>query len=264
MGNSFENIKLVIWDMDQTFWEGILSEESVRWVDRNINIVRELTDAGIMNSICSKNDEKEVLSELDKIGIRELFVFPSVNWESKGPRIQEMLSNMGLRAQNVLFIDDEALNREEVVFYNDGIVVSGPEVLASLAMYASDVQKRDTEHLRLKQYKILEEKIEEKITSASNEEFLYNSNIRVEIGTDCSKNLERISELVLRTNQLNYTKVRSSKEELQELLNNPAYRCGYVSVRDKFGDYGIVGFFAKKDMQLLHFLFSCRTIRNGH
>jgi hypothetical protein len=33
-----------------------------------------------------------------------------------------------------------------------------------------------------------------------------------------------------------------------------------VTGKDRFGDYGIVGFYAKKDNRLEHFLFSCRTM----
>lgn len=260
MSIPFENIKLVIWDLDQTFWEGVLSEGPVQLIEKNIRTVRKLTDAGIINSICSKNDEKTVLAQLKKAGIRELFVFLSVNWEPKGQRIREMLSDMGLRAQNTLFLDDEALNREEAAFYNPGLFTGGMEELAQLADYAEHITAKDSEHSRLKQYQILEVKREARKDSGSNEEFLRKSNIRVEIGTDCMEHLDRIWELVKRTNQLNYTKLRSTREELQALIENPEYDCGYVSVTDKFGAYGIVGFYAKKERQLVHFLFSCRTL----
>ena len=49
-------------------------------------------------------------------------------------------------------------------------------------------------------------------------------------------------------------------EELEAILNDKTYDCGYVTVKDRFGDYGIVGFFAKKGDELEHFLFSCRTM----
>ena len=49
-------IKLVIWDLDDTFWKGTISEEPVEQISRNIKLVRDLTDRGIVNTICSKND----------------------------------------------------------------------------------------------------------------------------------------------------------------------------------------------------------------
>ena len=52
-------------------------------------------------------------------------------------------------------------------------------------------------------------------------------------------------------------------EELRELIANKDIKKGYVSVKDKFGDYGIVGFFAVENNKLIHFLFSCRTVGQG-
>ena len=53
----FDKIKLVIWDLDETFWKGTFSEGNVEIPDRNRNLLALLTDIGIVNSICSKNDE---------------------------------------------------------------------------------------------------------------------------------------------------------------------------------------------------------------
>ena len=50
-----KTIKLVIWDLDETFWKGTLSEGSVVVPDENAQLVKDLTDCGIINSISSKN-----------------------------------------------------------------------------------------------------------------------------------------------------------------------------------------------------------------
>lgn len=47
-------IKLVIWDLDETFWEGTLSEEGISIIEDNLKLVKELSKRGIVNSICSK------------------------------------------------------------------------------------------------------------------------------------------------------------------------------------------------------------------
>ena len=64
----------------------------------------------------------------------------------------------------------------------------------------------------------------------------------------------------MRSNQLNYTKNRVGIEELEAVMKSPDYDCGYVTVTDRFGDYGIVGFYAKTGERLEHFFFSCRTM----
>ena len=85
----------------------------------------------------------------------------------------------------------------------------------------------------------------------------------MEIHKDCVEQIDRIVELVGRTNQLNFTKLRSTKEELLEQLNQCNVDAGYVTVRDNFGDYGIVGFYLIRNGKCVHFLFSCRTIGQG-
>lgn len=259
----FEKIKLIIWDLDETFWKGTLSEESVTIPEENCRLVERLTDIGIVNSICSKNDWEPVKAELKKQGMLEYFVFPSVNWEAKGNRVKQLIQNMQLRPANVLFLDDNPSNREEVRYFCPEIMVDSPEAIAQLLADAQASPKKDSDHKRLKQYRVLEEKNQEKQQYNSNEEFLIESNIHVEIEHDCVNQLERIHDLVMRSNQLNFTKVRSSQEELKKLFGDSDVQSGYVSVADRFGDYGIVGFYAIKENRLIHFTFSCRTLGMG-
>lgn len=259
----FDRIKLVIWDMDETFWKGTITEGDICIPEEHIKLIKDLTDAGIINSICSKNDLDQVVSELDKNGLKEYFVFPSVNWEPKGNRIKQIVADMQLRPVNVLFIDDNSSNLGEAKHYCDGIMTATPDMILQLIKDAETCEKKDLEHKRLKQYKVLEEKQSERTNYSSNEAFLMESGIKVELGYDCIDQISRIHDLILRSNQLNFTKIRSSDEELAELLSDENYDCGYVSVTDKFGDYGIVGFYAKTGNKLEHFVFSCRTLGMG-
>lgn len=261
----FDKIKLVIWDMDQTFWKGVISEGNIEVIEENIELVKELTDCGIVNSISSKNDYDVVMAELEKLGIKKYFVFADINWDSKGEQIKNKLNDMHLRAENTLFIDDEIHNLEETVFYNDGIMVGEPSIIPKLARYISKKEKKDLEHSRLKNYILLEEKREVSNSFSSKEDFLQYSNIEVCIKKDCENRVDRIVELVARTNQLNYTKKRDTQEEIEKLLHNENLDKGYVCVKDRFGDYGIVGFycFDSDGDKLEHLLFSCRIVGMG-
>lgn len=259
----FDKIKLIIWDLDETFWNGTLSEGSVNIPEENRQLIVRLTDIGIVNAICSKNDWEPVKNELERQKMLQYFVFPSVNWEPKGNRVKELIHNMQLRPANVLFLDDNPSNREEVRYFSPDIMVDGPEVIAQLLKDAQSSSKTDYEHKRLNQYRVLEEKNHEKLHYSSNEEFLIESNIHVSIQHDCLNQLDRIHDLILRSNQLNFTKVRSSLEELRTTIEDHDIQSGYVSVVDRFGDYGVVGFYAVRKNQLLHFAFSCRTLGMG-
>lgn len=254
------SIKLIIWDLDDTFWSGTLSEGGVGAPEENIRLLKDLTDCGIINSICSKNDFEPTKNRLQELGVWELFVFPSINWESKGPQLKEKLDKMALRPVNVLFLDDNLSNLGEARHFLPEIQTGGPELIPELIRQVASLERKDPKHKRLAQYKILETKDQASKSFASNEAFLYDSHIRVEIHEDCQNQIERIHELLLRSNQLNYTKKRISIEELESILTDPDYMCGYLTVKDRYGDYGIVGFYAKKGDSLEHFLFSCRTM----
>ncbi len=259
----FDKIKLVIWDLDDTFWRGTLSEGGVEEIASNVALVKRLTDIGIVNSICSKNDEEPTVERLKEIGIEEYFVFKSIDWTPKGQRIQKIITDMGLRDVNVLFLDDNPVNLNEAAHYNPGLMIAEPQIIEALTRWAQEQTPADLSHKRLKQYKVLEEKMRSKGEFSNNLDFLYSTKTVVKIHRDCSKEFERIYELIHRTNQLNYTKKRISKEELETILNDSSYDCGYVTVKDRFGDYGIVGFFAVKEGRAEHLLFSCRAIGQG-
>lgn len=263
MNFDLKDIKLVIWDLDMTFWSGALTEDGIEGIPENIALVKALSEKGIINSICSKNDFEQAKAELEKLQIWDCFVFPSINWEAKGARIKSMIEEMALRPVNVLFIDDNHLNRKEAEFFCPEIKTCSEKETPEIIAQAQLLESSDKELTRLKRYKILEEKRLAKNTFDSNGEFLYASDIRVDILRNCEDFADRIHELIMRTNRLNFTKIRLTPEELHALLSDKSYDCGLVNVSDKYGDYGTVGFFAVKNNRAEHFLFSCRTLGMG-
>lgn len=260
-----EKIKLVIWDLDETFWKGTLSEGEVEISNQNVEIVKELTRRGIINSVSSKNDFDRAKNQLQRVGIWEYFVFPSIDWAPKGQNIKRIIENCQLRAPNVLFIDDNIGNRKEAQYYNDGINVANESIIPQLLGMVELKGKDDSGLSRLKQYKILENKAEAKATYNDNATFLRDSNIKVKFYTNCKEKKDRIFELINRTNQLNYTKNRLTEEELELILDNPLVENVCLRVVDRFGDYGICGYYAyeRNSHKLLHFLFSCRILNLG-
>ena len=255
-----KTIKLIVWDLDDTFWTGTLSEGGATAIDANIQLVKDATDAGIINSICSKNEPEPTIAHLKKLGIWDYFVFASINWDNKGARLAHMIDSMALRPQNVLFLDDNVHNLQEAKHHLPLLQIAEPNVIPELITQVAALPKKDTAHKRLKQYKVLEEKAEAAKSFDSNEQFLYSSNIRVTMHTDCENQIERLHDLILRSNQLNFTKKRISEEELRTLIADKDVTCGYVSVTDNYGDYGIVGFYAIRNNEAEHFVFSCRTM----
>ena len=260
-----EKIKLVIWDLDETFWKGTLSEGEVQIIAENVEIIKELTRRGIVNSISSKNDFEPAKAKLTEAGVWEYFIFPSINWNPKGENVKNIICDCQLRAPNILFIDDNVSNRKEVEHYNEGINTLSEKDINNLLSLPELKGKDDSSLSRLKQYKILEKKHEVRSEYSDNKTFLRESAIKIRIVHDVLLYKDRILELINRTNQLNFTKVRLDAKELDILLSDDNFDNACIEVRDIFGDYGICGFYSydRDNKKLQHFLFSCRILNLG-
>jgi len=267
-------IKIVIWDLDETFWDGTLSEGAITWNAEHSRIVRELCARGIVSSICSKNDEEAVKRVLAERSMWEYFVFPEISWNPKGEAIRRLLHSAQLRAENALFIDDNPMNLEEAAFSNPGIICAGPESIAGLLDDPRVEGKEDPDMTRLAHYRILENRQQFAAKSdLDNTSFLRQSGIRVRIEHDVGAHLDRIIELANRSNQLNYTKIRfnenieTARTELLAQISEPNGQSACIFVKDDYGDYGLVGFYLIKTgnlkTKLKHFLFSCRILNMG-
>ena len=271
-----EPVRLVIWDLDETFWSGTLTEGGITYRRAFHDIVLELARRGIVSSICSKNDHDAVRDILVREGIWDSFVFASINWESKGPRLAALVEAIQLRAPTVLFIDDNAMNRAEAQHFVPGIQVADETIIPTLLDNPLLRGKDDSKLTRLAQYQLLARRqADERAASAGgdNSDFLRGSNIRISVEHDLEPHIDRAIELINRTNQLNFTKNRlpedidAARAELRALLAHYSVQAGIVRVRDNYGDYGYCGLYIIRSgsagHRLLQFCFSCRILNMG-
>lgn len=266
-------IKLVIWDLDDTFWQGTLTEGGVTIDPRTIDIIITLSRRGIVSSICSKNNRPEAQRILEEYGVWSYFVFPQIEFAAKGAAIAELIERMNLRQENVLFIDDNRLNLEEARFCAPNLMTAHPDdVLPILLDLPQAAGKEDPGLTRLNQYKQLEQKANDLArTALRHEEFLRQCDVRVDIDIDVENHFDRVVELINRSNQLNFTKVRletqAARERLRKSLRSYMTHAGVVKASDKYGNYGIIGFYLTQrnaeGYHLRHFVFSCRIMNMG-
>ncbi|MET4105246.1 hypothetical protein [Hymenobacter sp. UYP22] len=260
-------VKVIIWDLDDTFWRGTLSEGAVEALEENLQLVRETAARGIVHTIVSKNDFAPAEAKLQELGIRELFVFPQISWQPKGPVIKQLLEQLQLRAPNALFLDDNPINRAEAQYYNPELQVADPAELPRLAPLLRASGKPDPTFARLEQYRLLERQQQARTQYNDNLAFLRDAQVRIEFreGAAVWPDLGRLEELINRSNQLNFTKRRVTKAELETSLSDPTRRWGTVRVQDRFGDYGLVGIYCLNltDNRLEQLVFSCRILHLG-
>jgi FkbH-like protein len=278
-----EAVRLLIWDLDDTYWRGTLTEGGItEYVREHHDIVIKLAQRGIMSSICSKNDEVKVMEILKREGIADYFIFPSISWGPKATRLASIIEAVQLRPATVMFIDDNHLNRAEVADLLPDLQIEDETFLTRLLSDPRFKGRDDSGLTRLAQYKVLEQRKRDEVKAEGNsEKFLRGCDVRVYVEYDVERHIDRAVELINRTNQLNFTKVRLSEDpekartELSALLRDPFRQSGLIRVVDKYGDYGFVGIYmvtsgaasgvvdpnsGRLVERLDHFCFSCRTL----
>lgn len=113
--------KLVVCDLDNTLWKGVIGEGSVEhYVDRQ-RILKKLIAKGIVLAINSKNDPKNVKWEGSVLSADD-FVCSQINWESKVGNLKKIAQYLNLKSKDFVFIDDRA---DELGMVNDAM----PEIL---------------------------------------------------------------------------------------------------------------------------------------
>ena len=104
--------------------------------------------------------------------------------------------------------------------------------------------------------------------AGSLEDFLRTCALRLTLRRPASGEMSRVHELLQRTNQLNATLRRSSAADLQEYFADPSrYHMTVALLRDKFGDYGLIGLAAAEKERdawnILELACSCRAMGKG-
>ncbi len=259
----FSKIRLVIWDLDNTLWNGVLSEEKVILRPNIKKYLVKSTKLGLINSINSKNDFSKAEKALKDKRIAQYFVYCDIAYSAKGIRLREQIKNIGISEQFVLFVDDNDSNLSEAMFYNSRINTLNVKNIKVFFDYIESCSLNIDKSGQLKKYKEREIRDIASKSFVDDIDFLRYSEIKICIKEPKKSEFNRIYELLQKTNQLNYTKLRLNEDELHLLLANKNFKNYIVLEQDKFCNSGIIGFFSLKNGVLVHFLFSCRIMNLG-
>lgn len=257
------DLRLVVWDLDHTLWEGVLSEGPVRVRPEPARLIPSLARSGIPSAVCSNNDPAPADEQLRASGLADWVTLVRVGWAPKVDLLRGLVEASGLRPECVVLVDDLARIREEA-HRQIGVATLGPNELAEL--HATIDETRDPDLERLQRFHVLDRRDRARTAAQESDRsaFLEASCIRVCI-EDADLHVDRLLDLVSRARRLNFTRSPLSEYELRYMLATPRFEVGAVRVTDVFGDYGITGFYAVDRTQgtLRHFAFSCSLLHMG-
>jgi amino acid adenylation domain-containing protein/FkbH-like protein len=274
--------KVIVLDCDQTLWAGVCGEDGSRGIRLDAprqalqQFMLRQRESGKLLAICSKNDEADVdavFTEGPVMPIKRDHISAwRVNWRPKSENLKSIAQELKLGLDSFILIDDNPVECAEVeANCPEVLTLQLPENPALIPQFLDHCwafdQLKATEEDKGRAEMYRQNKLREQLQAQtmSFADFIAELKLEVQISTASPSQLARVSQVTQRTNQFNVSGRRRSESELRQL--GEPYEILAVSVKDRFGDYGLVGamVFEVNNQALLvdSFLLSCRALGRG-
>lgn len=279
--------KCLVLDLDNTLWGGVIGDDGVQNLvlgrDHPIGeayldfqqYVQDLKRRGILLAVCSKNDPenaREGFTHPDSILKLEDFSAFKANWDTKPENIRAIAAELNIGLDSLAFVDDNPAERALVAEQLPEVAV--PDVGSDVAGYAKAIEREryfELEKLvvddlsRSDFYTSNAARTVAEASFADYGEFLSSLDMSAEIGPFIPVYLERITQLINKTNQFNLTTRRCTSAEVEAMAADPCWVTLYGRLADKFGDNGLVSVLAgrvhEEMLQIDLWLMSCRVFK---
>lgn len=280
--------KLVVVDLDDTLWGGIVGETGWRglrlgghdrlgeaFVDFQ-KALKALSRRGISIAVASKNDENVALEAFDQhpamLLSREDLAGWRINWQDKASNIVDLVAELNLGLQSVVFIDDNPAERGRVREALPDVLV--PDWPKDPAQYAEALRSldcfeqsaiTDEDRQRTSMYSVARDRKESAAAFGSLHEWLVSLNICIQAEPLDDSNIKRVVQLLNKTNQLNLRTRRMTEAELLTWKDAaPGREVTAITVSDRFGDLGLTGVVSwqrfNEELEIVDYLLSCRAM----
>ncbi len=274
--------KVIVLDCDNTLWSGVCGEDGAKGICLDAprqalqEFMRAQHTAGRLLAVCSKNNEedvREVFAQRVDMPLRhEHFAAWRTNWLTKSENLKSLAQELNLGLDSFIFVDDNPVECAEVeANCPEVLTLLLPEDVAEIPgflqhCWAFDHAKLTAEdRQRGEMYRLNQQREQLRSSAGGLADFIASLDLKIEIEPMSSAQLARVSQLTHRTNQFNCTTIRRTEAEIQQLAGSSDILA--VTVKDRFGDYGLVGVVigstrgAMLDVET--FLLSCRVLGRG-
>lgn len=245
MADSPATVKCLVWDLDNTLWQGTLLESSeVALSDEIRAVITTLDERGILQSVASRNDYDLACKRLAELGVAEYFVLPEIGWGPKSESVRRIADGLGFAHKAIAFVDDQPAERAEVAFQLPEVRCYTHEDvlrLTDLPEFTPAVVTVDSRRRReMYQANFRRSAARDGFTGAD-EGFLRSLELAMTIRRADEDQLARVEELTLRTSQMNATGVHYPDTVLREMCHDPGHQVLVATLSDRFGTHGAVG-----------------------
>lgn len=283
--------KCIILDLDNTLWGGIVGDDG--WeniqIGHNIGIgkaftefqewIKKLKERGIILAVCSKNDENKAKEAFEKnpemvLKLDDIAIFIA-NWENKVNNIITIQKILNIGFDSMVFLDDNPFERNMVKENIPDITVpelpEDPgdylEYLYSLNLFET-ISVSDNDKNRTKQYQNEAKRVELQKKFTNEADFLKSLEMVSDVEHFTLYNTPRVAQLSQRSNQFNLRTVRYTEQDIQIFAKENNDLCFSFSLKDKFGDNGIIAVIIMKEINpdtlfIDTWFMSCRVLKRG-
>jgi methoxymalonate biosynthesis protein len=238
-------VKCLVWDLDNTLWQGTLLEGDKVTLSEDIRkVITTLDGRGVLQSIASKNDHDLAWARLEELGVAEYFVLPQIGWGSKSAAVTAVAEGLDFAEHTIAFIDDQPAERAEVAFHAPRVRCYPAEQASSLVdleEFSPATVTVDSRRRREMYQAGFRREAEQDSFDGPDEDFLRSLDLVLRIGRAGHEEISRVEELTLRTSQLNATGVHYSDDTLRGLLSDPGHEVLVATLTDRFGPHGAIG-----------------------
>ena len=276
--------KVLVFDCDNTLWKGVCAEAGPTGVaigpeHRALQLwAKALAANGIVIALCSKNIERDVFevfdSHPDMVLSRGDIVAHAIGWEAKSEGLRKLAADLDLGLDTFVFLDDNPVEIAEVrSLCAQVLAVELPQTESGVLALTEHfwpfdkyrVTEADTK--RAQSYKDNATRAQLARESESFASFLAKLELVIDVAPLAAADVPRIAQMSQRVNQFNATGRRYSESEVAAWIGDAARRAYTCRVRDRFGDYGLVGFVAATasgdEYVVTDYLLSCRVLGKG-
>lgn len=281
--------KCAIVDLDNTLWGGVIGDDGLEGIQIGElgqghaftefqTWLKELKNRGVMLAVCSKNDEAnakepflrhpEMVLKLDDFSA---FV---ANWEDKASNIRRIQKELNIGLDSMVFFDDNPFERNLVRTMLPEVEV--PELPEDPAEYTAFARMQnlfdtnsysDEDRVRTERYLAEKSRTELSAGIDNYDDYLKALGMKAVCAPFDAFHIPRIAQLTQRSNQFNLRTVRYSEQEIEEIAANPRYITRYYTLRDRFGEHGLIAvvILEKRENELFvnEWLMSCRVLKRG-
>ncbi len=281
-----KNKKGFVVDLDNTLWGGVIGDDGMENIDIGPDTPRgqaymdfqkylkSYTQLGIILTVNSKNDEETALKGFkhpDSQLSENDFSCIKTNWNSKADNYVEIADYLNVLPESLVFLDDNPSERMLVVEQISG--VEAPEInevtdyirIIDHSGFFETVSLSEDDISRTEMYRQNNQRSVYASKFKDYGDYLKALDMKAYISSFTPLYMERICQLINKTNQFNLTSKRYTEPELEDIAASGKYitLCGRLT--DRFGDNGIISVIIGKIQNntcvIDSWLMSCRVFK---